>query len=169
MRTIDTLKIFYPLQTGEKNPILRRWGEEITVFDQELSDFSDILLDLMWEYDGIGLAAPQIGENIAMIATTQRKKAPTEKSFEKDFLWEMILVNPKIIANSEKKLISEEACLSLPGERWDVERYEWVVVEYQDIKGKIREQKYFWFNAFVIQHEIDHLAGVLFTDKIIPS
>lgn len=167
MKTIDKLKIFYPLQTWKENQILRAGGEKITNIDDEIREFANILMELMWEYDGVGLAAPQIGNNIAMIATTQRKKMPTWKSADKDFLGETLLINPEIIEHSKEMQISEEACLSIPWEQGNVERYQWIVVQFQDIKGKLKKLKYSGFSACVIQHEIDHLKGTLFTDKLI--
>lgn len=73
---LEKLKIFYPLQLGKDNTILRTKSGKITEINEEVKEFADILMELMWEYDGVGLAAPQIGKNIAMIATTQRKKMP---------------------------------------------------------------------------------------------
>ena len=94
-------------------------------------------------------------------------KMPTGKSADKDFLWETLLINPEIIATSEELQRSEEACLSLPWEKWFVQRAKRVEVKYMDLKGKIHQQKYSGFNACIIQHEIDHLNGVLFIDKLI--
>ena len=167
MRYIDKIKVFYPLETWKDNKVLRAWWKEVTNFDGELEEFSEILMDLLWEYDGVWLAAPQIWKNIAMIWTTQWKKMPKGKNADKDFIWETLLVNPKIVEKSEEMQESEEACLSLPWEQWFVERHQWVVVEYQDIKWKHKKQKYNWFNACIIQHEIDHLNWILFTDKMI--
>lgn len=167
MKNTSTLKIFYPLETWKDNPILRAWGEKIAKITAEIEEFAAILMELMREYDGVGLAAPQIGKNLAMIATTQRKKMPSWKSAEKDFLWETLLINPKIIDHSKEKQISEEACLSIPGEQGKVERQQRIIVEYQDLKGKIKKQRYSGFNACILQHEIDHINGILFTDKVI--
>jgi peptide deformylase len=63
----------YPVQTGINNPILRKKSKVVKEIDDELIEFADILIKLMWEYDGVGLAAPQVGKNIRMIATSQRK------------------------------------------------------------------------------------------------
>jgi peptide deformylase len=167
MRYIDKIKAFYPLEKWKDNKILRAWGSLITEFDDELAEFSEILMDLMWEYDWVGLAAPQLWRNINMIATTQRKKMPTSKNPEKDFIWETLLINPKILDKSKEMQRSEEACLSIPGEQGFVRRHKRVIVSYQDIKWREREQKYVGFNASVVQHEIDHLAWILFTDKLI--
>lgn len=167
MRTIDRLKVFYPLQLGENNSFLRKSSLPITEITPEIKEFADILLTLMWEYDGVGLAAPQIGQNIAMIATTQRKKMPTGKNPDKDFLGETLLLNPEIVEMSQEEQISEEACLSLPGEKGYVKRAKSVVVKYMDLQGIWKQQKFSGFNACIIQHEIDHLHGVLFIDKLL--
>lgn len=164
---LEKLKIFYPLQLGKDNTILRTKSEKITEINEEVKEFAAVLTELMWEYDGVGLAAPQIGKNIAMIATTQRKKMPTWKHADKDYIGETLLINPEIIEHSQETQISEEACLSLPGEQGKVQRYEWIVVKFQDLKGQQKQQKYSGFNACILQHEIDHLNGVLFTDKLI--
>ena len=87
MQTLDKLKIFYPLETWKENSILRAWWKTISKIDDEIRDFADILMELMRAYDGVWLAAPQIGKNIAMIATTQWKKMPSGEHAEKDFLW----------------------------------------------------------------------------------
>lgn len=163
----NNLKIFYPLKTGKDNKILRTVCEEVEKITPEIKEFGKILLDLMREYDGVGLAAPQIWENIRMIATTQRKKFPNEKNPDKDFLWETLLINPEIINTSKEMQTSEEACLSLPWDRGFVQRHQRVEVKYQDLKGKTHQQKYSGFNACIIQHEIDHLNWVLFIDKLI--
>ena len=168
MRYIDKIKAFYPLETWEDNIVLRKWGEKVEVFDRELSEFAEVLMDLLWEHDGVGLAAPQIGKNIALIWTTQWKKMPKGKHIENDFLGETVLVNPVVVEKSKEMQKSEEACLSVPWIQWYVWRHKWVVVEYQNLKGKEMKQKYDGFNACIIQHEIDHLNGILFTDKLIP-
>lgn len=165
--SIEQIKIFYPLQTWENNTILRKKSEQVDIFDNEIKDFCEILLDLMYAYDGIGLAAPQIGKNIRVIATTQWKEFKKWNKAVKKIIWETAMVNPEILEHSEEKRKWEEACLSVPGLCWDVERWTWIVLKYQDKKWKQHIKKYAWFSAVVIQHEIDHLEWVLFTDKVI--
>lgn len=167
MSTSDKLKIFFPLQLWENNSILRKKSQKIEKITPEIREFWEILLELMREYDGVGLAAPQIWENIAMIATTQWKKVPQGKNADKDYLGETLLINPEIVDKSKEMQISEEACLSLPWKRGNVRRYERVIVKFQDLKGRTKKLKYSGFNACIIQHEIDHLEWVLFTDKLI--
>ena len=77
------------------------------------------------------------------------------------------MVNPEILEHSEEKRKWEEGCLSVPELCWDVERWIWIIVKYQDKKWKQHIQKYSWFSAVVVQHEIDHLEWILFTDKVI--
>lgn len=158
--------IFYPLVIGADNPILRKKSEPITEFSKEIQDFSDILLELMYEYDGVGLAAPQLGENIRMIAVTHRKEQKWPKK-RRQIVDEYVMINPKIIEHSEQKQINEEACLSLPKLFWEVERYAWIKVTYFDPNGKVHTKKLQGFSAVVAQHEIDHLDGILFIDKVI--
>ena len=72
--SIEQIKVFYPLQIWENNEILRKKSEKVDIFDDEVKEFSEILLDLMYAYDWVGLAAPQVGKNIRVIATTQWKE-----------------------------------------------------------------------------------------------
>ena len=134
-----------------------------------MEDFADILLALMYEYDGVGLAAPQLGKNIRMIAVTQWKetKEKNKKKCTKELIGEYIMINPEILEYSKTTQKTEEACLSLPDLFGDVERFQWIKVKYQTVQGKENTKKLSGFNAVVVQHEIDHLNGVLFTDKII--
>ena len=80
---MSKLSIFYPLVTVENPSVLRKKSEPLHVFDTEVEDFADVLLALMYEYDGIGLSAPQLGENIRMVAVTQRKETPAKNGKRK--------------------------------------------------------------------------------------
>jgi len=155
----------YPIkriQTGLNNPILRSISEEVEEISQELVDFCNKLLVLMYENKGVWLAAPQVGENIRVIATSQREKKPKKDKF----LWTTIMINPKIIDTSKETILWEEACISLPNCTGMVRRHKGIHVEFLDTKGKKQKQKYKDFNAVIIQHELDHLDGILFMDKI---
>ena len=163
----NQVKVFFPLETWEKSKILRAKNEQVDIFDNEIQEFCDILIDLMYWYDWVWLAAPQVGKNIRVIATTQRKEERKWHKTKKNITSETVMVNPEIIEHSEEKKIWEEACLSVPGLCGDVERWTWIVVRYQNKKWKQHIQKYSWFSAVVIQHEIDHLEWILFTDKAV--
>ncbi len=162
MHTIKKLKAIYPVITGENNPILRKISTAITDITPEIEEFWYNLLDLMWEYDGVGLAAPQLGQNIRMCAITSWKT--TKKG--KENTWEEILINPEIIDHSETMNKDLEACLSLPNMEGEVMRYDWIVVKYTTLNGKKKTKKVKWFNARIIQHEMDHLDGIMFIDKL---
>jgi len=145
------------------NPILRTISEEIQEIDQELIIFCHKLIVLMYQNKGVWLAAPQVGENIRVIATSQRDRKKTKDKF----LGETIMINPKIIEKSKETILREEACISLPNCTGMVRRHKAITVEFMDIKGKKQNKKYKEFNAVIIQHEIDHLDGVLFMDKVV--
>ena len=165
--SIEQIKVFYPLQTWEDNKILRKKSEKVDISDDEIKEFAEILLDLMYAYDWVGLAAPQVGKNIRVIATTQWKEIKKWRKTDKEIIGETAMINPEILEHSKEKKKWEEACLSVPWLCGDVERWTRIVVKYQDKKWKIHTQKYSWFSAVVIQHEMDHLDWILFTDKVI--
>ena len=145
------------------NPILRNISEEIEEINQDLIIFCHKLIVLMYQNKGVGLAAPQVGENIRVIATSQRDKKKTKDKF----LGETIMINPKIIEKSKETILREEACISLPNCTGMVKRHQAITVEFLDLKGKKQNKKYKEFNAVIIQHEIDHLDGILFMDKAV--
>ena len=164
---INQIKAFFPLENWETSKTLRSKNEKVDIFDDEIKEFSEILLDLMYAYDWVGLAAPQVGKNIRIIATTQWKEIKKWRKTNKEITGETIMINPEILEHSEEKRKWEEACLSVPGLCGDVERWTRIVVKYQDKKWKFHTQKYTWFSAVVIQHEMDHLEWILFIDKVI--
>lgn len=113
--------------------------------------------------DGVWVAAPQIGVPLRVIFVTLWKKTPKWLKMA----WDQIIINPEVIEHSQKTVVEIEWCLSLPGLEWKVERYDWVKIKFQDIYGKHMEKKYKWFDARIIQHEIDHINGILYIDKAI--
>ena len=149
----------YPIQTGLHNPILRKKSEKIEDFDEDLKEYAKILFEAMKLYDGIWLASPQIWVNKRIVVISQLDKKL------KNIIFSEILVNPEIIEKSKKTEIHEEWCLSLPWIEAEVERPYKVKIKYQDLDGKFHELNATWFNAAIVQHEIDHLDGILFLDK----
>jgi peptide deformylase len=139
--------------------VLRKVAKEVTNFDSELERISREMLDTMHEADGIGLAAPQVGISIRMLVTDV---SPLEKEYG-----EMVFVNPSILETWGEKSV-EEGCLSIPGVREDVLRPEEIRVQYHTVTGEEKVEKYDGWMARVLQHEIDHLNGVLFTDHLSP-
>lgn len=156
---------FYPIQTWVDNPVLRRVSVEVEKIDDDIKSFWEELMELMELYDGAWLAAPQVWKNIRMIATTQRKE--TKDSMK--LLSKTLMINPKIIEKSNDLIISEEACLSIPNFKGKVKRHRYVVVEYIDLDWKIKKEKLKNLDAFILQHEYDHLDAILFVDKLIKT
>lgn len=139
------------------DPVLAKRGEEVTEFGPELKTLVDEMFDSMYAAQGIGLAAPQI--------SLSQRITVIDVSFKKDPAQKIALINPEIVERTGKQ-VEEEGCLSLPEIRERVERAAWVKVRAQDVTGK-------WFQvegeellARALQHEIDHLDGVLFIDRI---
>ncbi len=139
------------------DPVLAKPGEVVTVFDAKLKKLVDEMFESMYAAQGIGLAAPQIAisQRITVIDVSF-KKNPEEK---------IVLINPEIIER-EGKQVEEEGCLSLPEIREKVSRSEWVKVKAQDVTGKWFELEGDELLARAMQHEIDHLDGVLFIDRL---
>lgn len=143
------------------HPVLRRGGKEVAAFDQDLRDLAARMLEAMYQEGGVGLAAPQVGIEQKLLVLN-----PTGDPADRT--GEMALVNPKIVAR--KRLVwGEEGCLSFPGIQAEVERYDRITVVYRDLDGKEQELKATDWLARIIQHELDHLEGVLFTDRLSPA
>ena len=133
------------------NPVLRQPTVDVSKFDERLNQLTNDMIDTMRHYKGVGLAAPQIGV--------------LEKLFVVEFEESLItFINPSIInpLGSEKDY---EGCLSIPDLKVHVERPTHIEVAYQDINGQSKTQHFDGFLARVIQHEFDHLNGVLIIDK----
>lgn len=154
----------YPLVVGVNNSFLREKSEKVVFpLSQDLKDLCNALPSLMEDYDGVGLAAIQIWIPVQIIVTTQWNVIGEEY----DYLWETVMINPRILTQSSTTIVTEEWCLSLPWMTGMVERPQTITIEYFDISWKKHTDTYHGFNAVVVQHEIDHLHWILFVDKII--
>lgn len=138
-------------------PVLAQVGAPITVFDAKLKQLVDEMFDSMYAAQGIGLAAPQI-------AISQRI-CVIDVSFNKNPREKYVLINPEIIDRRGRQ-VEEEGCLSLPDIREKVTRSEWVRVRAQNADGEWFELEGEELLSRAIQHEIDHLDGVLFIDRL---
>lgn len=137
--------------------VLRDIAEPVTEFNDDLVDFAEELIEGMYAYDGVGLAAPQVGVSQRIIAIDVSEGGDQP----------MVIVNPEIVGSSEQTCSESEGCLSVPGIRALVERPEWVTIKGFTPEGKeilIEEATGLFGRA--LQHEIDHLDGVLFVDKV---
>ncbi len=139
------------------DPVLTQRGEEVTIFDDTLGTLVEEMFESMYAAQGIGLAAPQISLSLRI--------AVIDVSFGKNPEEKIALVNPIVVA-MEGKQVEEEGCLSLPDIREKVARAAWVKVKAQDARGKWFEVEGEELLARALLHEIDHLDGVLFIDRI---
>ena len=144
--------------TGEDTEILRTVCAEVPRFDAELKSFVEAMRKAMIKARGLGIAAPQVGENRRVFITTLDYKKKTQMM--------IAMVNPEITWFSEEMEIDEEGCLSLPGIYAKVERARAVKVEFFNLDGGRQVMELEGLNARVVQHELDHLNGVLFIDKL---
>lgn len=143
---------------GVDNPILRKKSVEVKQFDVGLKKFGREMKDVMADAKGLGLAAPQVGQNIRMILVTLGYQTDREQV--------VTMVNPRIVKESAERECAEEGCLSLPGQYQKVERASGVQVEFFDLDGGRMVLDLDGLDARVVQHEIDHLEGVLFVDRV---
>ncbi len=134
------------------NPVLREKAEEIKKFDSSLKILAEEMVKVMENNNGIGLAANQIGKPIRLFVAKLNEKI-------------YAVVNPKMLPVSGR-VIAEEGCLSIPEVWLDIERYERIKLVGQDVSGKSLELELEGLDARVVQHEIDHLNGVLIVDRI---
>lgn len=142
------------------DPVLRQTAEKITAFDQDLAKLAEDMAETMYDAPGVGLAAPQIGQSIKLIVVDTTPNKEGERQY-------LALVNPEIVAH-EGTQIDEEGCLSIPELTSTVERFKKITVSFQDLEGQPRELSTENRFAVVLQHEIDHLNGILFLDHLSP-
>ncbi len=133
------------------DPILRLRAVKVSVFDAELASTMDNMLDTMRASNGVGLAATQVGILSRLFVVEYNQHT-------------LKIINPEIIKTSGE-VAGEEACLSLPGVARIVKRAKNLTLKYQDINGTPIETAYRGFIARIIQHELDHLDGILITDR----
>jgi peptide deformylase len=147
------------------SPILRQVSREINKDFPNLPSLISDMFDTMYKSDGMGLAAPQIGKSVRIFvvdATSLAEEDPVLKDFKKAF------INPKLELIGEETLVMNEGCLSLPKIREDIDRHNKVRITYNDENWNYFEEQYEGLKARVIQHEYDHLDGILFIDRINP-
>lgn len=141
------------------HPKLRAFDEEITEFDADLKKTVKEMFMVMYACKGVGLAAPQVGINKRLMVFNPEgdpKKWPKE----------VVLVNPKIVGQSEATDVEPEGCLSFPGMDGNVRRHKWIKIEAQNLMGKPIKKKYEGWEARVFQHEYDHLEGKVYIDRL---
>ncbi|MFN7037411.1 MAG: peptide deformylase [Bellilinea sp.] len=141
--------------------VLRRKARKVTVFDANLQKLVDDMVETMRQAPGVGLAAPQVGISERLIVVEYAETDEDEDAPKKLF----VVVNPEIVKVSTETEQGIEGCLSIPGLVGEVERPLQVVIRGQNRRGQpVRIKAKGWL-ARIFQHEIDHLEGILFTDR----
>lgn len=147
-------------------PILRQKAKPVKRFDKNLQNLIDDMLDTMRDAPGVGLAAPQIGQSIRLLVVEYTKEVDEEdENAPKPKPKRYVLINPEIVERSEEMVEGIEGCLSIPGLVGNVERHESITVKALNRFGKPQKVKESGWMARIIQHEIDHLDGILYTDR----
>lgn len=151
----------YDIYTGTDNPTLRKKSAPVTSINKSIKKLvKDMEETLIAAGNAVGLAAPQVGVHLRVMLITLFKGSNYENGKV------LPMINPKIIKHSVETVVMEEGCLSIPGYYREVERPASVVVEFQDVRGKLHTLSLSGMNAREVQHELDHLEGILFTDYL---
>jgi len=137
------------------DPVLRTQSKRVESIDEDFGLFAEQLVEMMYEYDGVGLAAPQVGVSKRVFAVDDGTGSG----------WKVV-INPEIIRRSQETETNEEGCLSVPEIYESVQRPKKITVRYQNLKGEIVEESLEGYPAVVFQHETDHLNGILFIDHL---
>ena len=145
------------------DPVLKRPAEDIEKGTVDLKQLVDDMFETMYQAHGIGLAAPQIGKPVRMFIVDG---SPLDEDGMEDF--KKVFVNPEIIWEEGKEWAFEEGCLSIPGVREDVQRPPKLRINYLDENFDEHEEEFDGMKARIIQHEYDHIEGILFTDHLTP-
>ena len=163
------------------DPILRGRSKPVERFDDQLQTFLDDMLETMYDAPGIGLAAVQVGEPLRIFTVDCSHRSEEEEKFEdnkpirssdsndandEEFRDPIFLINPEIVAFTDESKVYEEGCLSIPDYFADVERPAGCTVKYLDREGKEQLLEADGLLSVCLQHEYDHLNGVLFVDHI---
>lgn len=143
------------------DPVLRRKARKVTEFNKDLQVLIDDMIETMREAPGVGLAAPQIGVSERVVVIEYAIDDEDDDSPKKLYA----LVNPEIVQVSDETVTGVEGCLSVPSLIGEVERHEGILVKAQNRHGQPTKIKATGWLARIFQHEIDHLEGVVFTDK----
>ena len=156
--------MIYPI-TVYGDPVLRKITTDINQNYEELEKLAGDMFETMHNAEGVGLAAPQIGLTVRIFVVDLSPlgdEEPLLKDFKKTF------INPYIIEKEGDKVLMDEGCLSIPGLREDVFRFNTIRIKYFDLNWQEHDEVYSGFAARVLQHEYDHLDGIMFVDYCSP-
>lgn len=146
------------------NPILRQEAQCVKdITDEKLQQLIDTLLTTAMDAKGVGIAAPQVSQSYRLFIICSH---PNPRYPDAPLMQPTVMINPRLISHSEEMVKGWEGCLSVPEVRGLVPRYQTITVEYLDRYGKLYQQKFTDFIARIFQHELDHLNGILFIDRV---
>ena len=146
------------------NPILRQKAVVVeNVQDEKIQNLIDELITSVVQANGVGIAAPQIATSYRLFIVASR---PNTRYPHAPEMQPTAMINPRIVAHSSKMIKDWEGCLSVPGIRGLVPRYQTIEVEYTDRNGSSQKQELTDFIARIFQHEYDHLEGLVFLDRV---
>lgn len=146
------------------NPILRQNAQPVeNITDTKLQKLIDALIATAASANGVGIAAPQVSQSYRLFIVASR---PSPRYPNAPQMQPTAMINPRIISHSEETLKGWEGCLSVPGVRGLVPRYHAIAVEYLDRGGNLQRQELTDFVARIFQHELDHLDGIVFVDRL---
>jgi len=148
------------------NPILRRKTRPVTQFDADLQTLINNMIETMREAPGVGLAAPQVGQPLRLSVIETLPKVDEDGNEIEDSRELFVIANPEIVWRSRDELLGVEGCLSIPGYVGEVSRAEKIRVRAQDRFGRKLRLRLTGWTARIFQHEIDHLNGILYIDKL---
>lgn len=143
------------------HPVLKKQAQDIDKDKTDVKELAEDMFETMYHAQGIGLAAPQIGKSLRMFIADA---SPLEDEEIGD--WKQVFVNPEIIEEDGDDWTFEEGCLSIPGIREDVIRPEEIKIRYFDENWDEHTNVFTGMKARIIQHEYDHIDGILFTDHL---
>lgn len=156
------------------DPVLKKEAEEIDKDFPDLKELIDNMFETMYNAQGVGLAAPQIGQSIRLFVVDGSPFAEVEEGEEEDPMavgledFKKVFINPIIEEENGDEWGFTEGCLSIPKIREEVFRPEKVTISYYDEEWNLKEEEYEGYAARIIQHEYDHVDGILFTDHLSP-
>jgi peptide deformylase len=151
-------------------PVLRKVAQDIDEDYEGLPQLIEDMYETMYQADGIGLAAPQIGKPIRLIVIDGTRVDDDDENEERSELhdFKKVLINPHIVQEEGEEWEFNEGCLSIPNIREDVKRKPNIRLEYLDENFQFQDEAFTGMKARILQHEMDHVNGILFTDRISP-
>lgn len=163
--------MIYPI-VAYGDPVLRKEARDIDPSEIDVKKLAEDMFETMYAAAGVGLAAPQIGLDLRIFVvdgTPINESAETDEDIDKSLIdFKKVFINAEILEEEGEEWAYEEGCLSIPGIRADVYRPEFVTIRYFDTDWVEHTETHESMAARIIQHEYDHIDGILFTDHLTP-